>query len=237
MEERRGRSTELATAEVRQPEFDTQSASERVLVDATQKRLRRQRVLFFSVAAALGGFLFGYDTAVINGAVAAVQHQYQAGPLALGASVASALIGSAIGAWFAGQIADRIGRVRTMLLASGLFVVGSIGTGFAVSLVDFSAWRIVGGLAVGIASVVAPAYIAEISPAELRGRLASLQQLAIVLGIFISLLADFAIAAVAGSAQGAFLLGTPAWRVMFWVEVIPAAVYGLLALQIAESPR
>ena len=227
----------MATAEVREPEFDTLSASERVLVEATQERLRRQRVIFFSVAAALGGFLFGYDTAVINGAVAAVQQHYQAGALALGASVASALIGSAIGAWFAGQIADRIGRVRTMLLASGLFIIGSLGTGFALSLVDFSAWRIVGGLAVGIASVVAPAYIAEISPAELRGRLASLQQLAIVLGIFISLLADFAIAAVAGSAQGTFLLGTPAWRVMFWVEVIPAALYGLLALQIAESPR
>ena len=155
MEERRRRSPELATAEVRQPEFDALSASERLLVEATQKKLRRQRVIFFSVAAALGGFLFGYDTAVINGAVAAVQQHYQAGALALGASVASALIGSAIGAWFTGQIADRIGRVRTMLLASGLFVIGSLGTGFALSLVDFSAWRIVGGLAVGIASVVA----------------------------------------------------------------------------------
>ena len=213
------------------------TAYEPALVEAAQRNLRRQRVIFFSVAAALGGFLFGYDTAVINGAVAAVQSQYQAGTLALGAAVASALIGSAIGAWFAGHIADRIGRVRTMLLASALFVVGSIGTGFAISLVDFSAWRIVGGLAVGMASVIAPAYIAEISPAELRGRLASLQQLAIVLGIFISLLADFAIAAVAGSAQGVFLLGTPAWRVMFLAEVIPAALYGLLALQIVESPR
>jgi sugar porter (SP) family MFS transporter len=213
------------------------SAYEPALVEAAQSTLRRQRVIFFSVAAALGGFLFGYDTAVINGAVAAVQQHYQAGPFALGAAIASALIGSAIGAWFAGQIADRIGRVRTMLIASALFIVGSIGTGFAISLVDFSAWRIVGGLAVGIASVIAPAYIAEISPAELRGRLASLQQLAIVLGIFVSLLADFAIAGVAGSAQGVFLLGTPAWRVMFWAEVIPAALYGFLALRIAESPR
>lgn len=206
-------------------------------VEAAQRTLRRQRVIFFSVAAALGGFLFGYDTAVINGAVAAVQLHYQAGPLALGAAVASALIGSAIGAWFAGQIADRIGRVNTMLIASGLFVVGSVGTGLAFSLVDFSAWRVVGGVAVGIASVVAPAYIAEISPAELRGRLASLQQLAIVIGIFVSLLADFAIAAVAGSAQGPLVLGTPAWRVMFWVEVLPAVLYGVLAMQISESPR
>ena len=213
------------------------STDQSVVVLAEHRALRRQRVIFFSVAAALGGFLFGYDTAVINGAVAAVQHQYQAGPIALGAAIASALMGSAVGAWFAGQIADRIGRVRTMLIASGLFIVGSLGTGFAISLFDFSAWRIVGGLAVGIASVVAPAYIAEISPAELRGRLASLQQLAIVLGIFVSLLADFAIAGVAGSAQGVFLLGTPAWRVMFWAEVIPAALYGLLALRISESPR
>ena len=84
MEERRRRSPELATAEVREPEFDILSASERVLVEATHTRLRRQRVIFFSVAAALGGFLFGYDTAVINGAVAAVQQHYKAGALALG---------------------------------------------------------------------------------------------------------------------------------------------------------
>jgi sugar porter (SP) family MFS transporter len=198
---------------------------------------RSRRVILFSTIAAMGGFLFGYDTSVINGAVAAVQANYHAGPLALGAAVASALIGSAIGAWFAGQIADRIGRVRTMLIAAGMFVAGSLGTGLAVSLYDFAAWRILGGVAVGIASVIAPAYIAEISPAGKRGRLGSLQQLAIVIGIAVSLFADFAIASIAGSAQSTLVFGAPAWRVMFWVEVIPALLYGLLVLQISESPR
>src|SRR6202022_1762766 len=182
---------------------------------------RRRRVILFATIAALGGFLFGYDTSVINGAVGAVQAPYQAGPLALGAAVASALVGSAIGAWFAGTIADRIGRVRTMLIAAALFVVGSLGTGLAVSLYDFSAWRIIGGVAVGMASVIAPAYIAEIAPAEQRGRLGSLQQLAIVIGIAVSLFADFAIASIAGSAQSDFF-GAPAWRVLFWVGVLPA---------------
>jgi sugar porter (SP) family MFS transporter len=204
--------------------------------DDVEAAARRRRVILFSTVAAIGGFLFGYDTSVINGAVAAVQVHFQAGPLALGAAVASALIGSAIGALAAGPIADRIGRVRTMLIAAGLFVVGSVGTGFALTLYDFSAWRIVGGVAVGMASVIAPAYIAEISPAEQRGRLGSLQQLAIVVGIAVSLFADFAIASMAGSAQSDFF-GAPAWRVMFWVEVLPAVLYGLLVLQIAESPR
>ena len=165
--------------------------------DAAEAAARGRRVILFSVIAALGGFLFGYDTSVINGAVGAVQTNYQAGLLALGAAVASALVGSAIGALIAGPTADRIGRVRTMLIASGLFVVGSLGTGLAATLYDFSAWRIVGGLAVGMASVVAPAYIAEIAPARQRGRLGSLQQLAIVIGISVSLFADFAIATIA----------------------------------------
>jgi MFS transporter, SP family, sugar:H+ symporter len=198
---------------------------------------RRRRVILFSTIAALGGFLFGYDTSVINGAVGAVQAHYQAGPLALGAAVASALVGSAVGAWFAGQIADRIGRVRTMLIAAALFVIGSLGTGIAVTLYDFAAWRILGGVAVGIASVIAPAYIAEIAPARQRGRLGSLQQLAIVFGIAVSLFADFAIASIAGSAQNTLVFGAPAWRVMFWIEVIPAILYGLLVLQLSESPR
>ena len=226
----------MAIRAPRSEEFGTTTGPSPVAENA-ETAARRRRVILFSTIAALGGFLFGYDTAVINGAVGAVQAHFQAGPLALGTAVASALIGSAIGAWFAGPIADRIGRVRTMLIAAGLFMVGSIGTGIAVSLYDFSAWRIIGGVAVGMASVIAPAYIAEIAPAEQRGRLGSLQQLAIVIGIAVSLFADFGIAGIAGSSQSDLLFGAAAWRVMFWVELIPAALYGLLVLQIAESPR
>jgi len=154
----------MAIRAPRSEEFGTTTGPSPVAENA-ETAARRRRVILFSTIAALGGFLFGYDTAVINGAVGAVQAHFQAGPLALGTAVASALIGSAIGAWFAGPIADRIGRVRTMLIAAGLFMVGSVGTGIAVSLYDFSAWRIIGGVAVGMASVIAPAYIAEIAPA------------------------------------------------------------------------
>jgi MFS transporter, SP family, sugar:H+ symporter len=187
--------------------------------------------------AAIGGFLFGFDTAVINGAVGPVQTQFHANPFTIGLAVSAALLGSALGAVTAGRLADRIGRIRTMILAAVLFLIQSFGVGLAFSLVDFSIWRFVGGIAVGAASVIAPAYIAEISPASLRGRLGSLQQLAIVTGIFIAALVDLAIAAAAGGADKTWLLGLPAWRWMFLSEVIPAAIYLVGALQIPESPR
>jgi SP family sugar:H+ symporter-like MFS transporter len=155
-----------------------------------------------------------------------------------GFAVSSALIGSAVGALGVGQIADRIGRTRTMLIASGLFLLGSLGSGIALGINDFIVWRVMGGLAVGAASVIAPTYIAEVSPAHMRGRLGSLQQLAIVVGIFIALLCDYFITlAAGGSAENAFLFGIPAWRWMFWTEIPPAILYGIGAFVIPESPR
>lgn len=198
---------------------------------------RAQRVVAISLVAAIGGFLFGFDTAVINGAVSAIQHTFSASALTLGLSVSAALIGSAVGAWYAGQFADRIGRPRTMILAAILFLVQSIGAGLAVTLWDLSFWRFLGGIGVGIASVVAPAYIAEVAPASLRGRLGSLQQLAIVTGIFAALLCDFAVASLAGGSEQVWLLGAAAWRWMFFIEAIPAVIYGFLAMTIPESPR
>jgi len=195
------------------------------------------RVVLVAATAALGGFLFGFDTAVINGAVSAIGEVFGAGPFLLGFSVASALIGCAIGAWFAGRIADRFGRIRVMVLAAILFVASALGCGFAFGIWDLSFWRIVGGLGVGAASVIAPAYIAEVSPPEHRGRLGSLQQMAIVTGIFVALLTDAAIVAAAGSATAPWLLGIEAWRWMFLSELVPAVIYGLLALTIPESPR
>jgi len=135
--------------------------------------------------AAIGGFLFGFDTAVINGAVAAVQKQFHVGPVSLGLAVSSALLGSALGAIIAGRLADRFGRVPTMIMAATTFLIQSFGVAFSFTVYDFSFWRFIGGVAVGAASVIAPAYIAEVAPASLRGRLGSLQQLAIVVGIFI----------------------------------------------------
>jgi SP family sugar:H+ symporter-like MFS transporter len=195
------------------------------------------RVVLVAATAALGGFLFGFDTAVITGAVSASGEQFQTGPVLLGFAVASALIGCAIGAWFAGRIADRYGRIRVMVIAAILFVASALGCGLAFGVWDFSFWRIVGGLGVGAASVIAPAYIAEVSPPEYRGRLGSLQQLAIVSGIFVALLSDAAIVAAAGTATAPWLLGLEAWRWMFLAELVPAVLYGVLAFTIPESPR
>src|SRR5947209_5086235 len=138
------------------------------------------RLSLIAAVAAIGGFLFGFDTAVINGAVGPVQAHFNAGAVRLGLSVSAALLGSAVGAVIGGRLADLVGRTRAMLLTGILFLVQSFGVGLAFTLIDFSFWRFVGGVAVGAASVVAPTYIAEVAPARLRGRLGSLQQLAIV---------------------------------------------------------
>lgn len=194
-------------------------------------------VILIAAAAAMGGFLFGFDTAVINGAVLALKSEFGASSLGIGLSVSLALLGSAAGAFVVGPLADRIGRIRCMVIASILFTVSAIGSGAPVGLYDFIFWRILGGIGVGAASVIAPAYIAECSPAEMRGRLGSLQQLAIVIGIFAALLGNYGIASVAGSASAPFWFGFEAWRWMFWAEVLPAVMYGIFALIIPESPR
>ncbi len=195
-------------------------------------------VVLIACAAALGGFLFGFDTAVINGAVKAISNAFSANSVLTGFAVASALLGSALGALIAGTIADRYGRIKTMIIASILFTLSAIGSGIAVGVWDFIFWRALGGVGVGLASVIAPAYIAEVAPAHLRGRLGSLQQLAIVTGIFIALLSDYFIALGAGgTADAPFWFGVPAWRWMFWTEVPPAILYGVAALLIPESPR
>ncbi|QRP49182.1 sugar porter family MFS transporter [Amycolatopsis sp. FDAARGOS 1241] len=195
------------------------------------------RTVLVAATAALGGFLFGYDTAVINGAVKAVGQNFGASPFVLGFAVAAALIGCAIGAWFAGAIADRYGRIRVMWLAAIAFAISALGSGLSFSIWDLAFWRLIGGLGVGAASVIAPAYIAEISPAYLRGRLGSLQQLAIVTGIFVALLVDYALVAGSGGALDPLWFGLATWRWMFLSLAVPALAYGLLALTIPESPR
>jgi sugar porter (SP) family MFS transporter len=169
--------------------------------------------------------------------VAALGTAFQASSVAIGLAVSSALLGSAVGAFFAGQLADRMGRIKVMFVAAIFFVISAVGSGFAVGIPDFMFWRLLGGIAVGAASVIAPAYIAEVSPAHLRGRLGSLQQLAIVVGIFAALLSDYFIAVQAGSASAPFWGGVAAWRWMFLTEVPPAIIYGIGALMIPESPR
>ncbi|MBA4864998.1 sugar porter family MFS transporter [Streptomyces sp. PSKA54] len=194
-------------------------------------------VVFIAAAAAMGGFLFGYDSAVINGAVEAIRDRYDIGSATLAQVIAIALIGCAIGAATAGRIADRIGRIRCMQIASILFTISAIGSALPFSLYDLAFWRIVGGFAIGMASVIGPAYIAEVAPAAYRGRLGSFQQAAIVVGIAVSQLVNYAILNAAGGNQRGELMGLEAWQVMLGVMVIPAILYGLLSFAIPESPR
>jgi sugar porter (SP) family MFS transporter len=194
-------------------------------------------LLLVAGAAALGGFLFGFDTAVINGAVIALQNTFSSGAWGTGLAVSLALVSAAIGAFFAGQMADRFGRIRCMIIASILFLISAIGSGIPRNIYEFIAWRILGGFGVGAASIIVPAYIAETSPASLRGRLGSMQQLAIVLGIFVALLSNYSIVSFSGSAENPFWFGILSWKWMFWMEAFPAALYGILALFLPESPR
>ncbi|VEG40724.1 MFS transporter, sugar porter family [Mycolicibacterium flavescens] len=195
------------------------------------------RVVLIASVAALGGLLFGYDSAVINGAVAAVEDHFQISKAVTGVAVAAALIGAALGALVAGRLADKIGRLSVMKVAALLFFISAFGTGLATNVWMFTIFRIVGGIGVGVASVIAPAYIAETSPPRIRGRLGSLQQLAIVSGIFISLAIDALLAHLAGGSREELWLGMAAWRWMFLVMAVPAVVYGVLAFTIPESPR
>jgi SP family sugar:H+ symporter-like MFS transporter len=195
------------------------------------------RVVLIASAAALGGFLFGFDTAVINGAVDAVRGNFGLGAGQIGFAVSCALLGSAVGAWYAGPLADRFGRVRSMQVAALFLALSALGSGLVSGVASLVFWRLVGGIGVGMASVIAPTYIAEVSPAAVRGRLGSLQQLAIVLGIFAALLSDAWLAGSAGGAAHPLWFGLAAWRWMFLVAVVPALIYGSLVLGVPESPR
>ncbi|WP_462418771.1 sugar porter family MFS transporter [Kytococcus sp. Marseille-QA3725] len=195
------------------------------------------QVVMLALVAALGGFLFGYDSAVINGGVNAIQERYGLSSSMIGFVVAIALLGAMVGAWFAGALADRIGRTRAMVVAAVLFTLSAVGSYLTFSPWDLMVWRTLGGAGIGMASVLAPAYIAEISPAAIRGKLGSLQQLAIVIGLFAALLVDAWLAELADGAANDLWFGLEAWRWMFLSAVVPAVVYGVLALSIPESPR
>ncbi|MEV0201843.1 sugar porter family MFS transporter [Nonomuraea sp. NPDC050691] len=194
-------------------------------------------VVFITAAAAIGGFLFGYDSAVINGAVVGIQKYFRVGAVEIGIVVAIALLGSAVGAWVGGNLADRWGRTRTMQVAAILFAISSIGQMLPFGVWDLGVWRLLAGVAIGMASVLGPAYIAEVAPPAYRGRLGSFQQLAIVLGIAVSQLVNYALARVAGGNVNNPLWGLQAWQWMLGACVVPALLYLLFASTIPESPR
>ncbi len=195
------------------------------------------QIILLSIVAAIGGFLFGFDSGVINGTVDALQKSFNASSLNTGFNVASMLLGCAVGAFIAGTLSDKYGRRTVMLGTAVLFTASAWGSGIASSSGEFIVYRLLGGLAVGAASVICPAYISEIAPAAIRGRLASLQQLAIVLGLFFAFLSNYVIAQSAGGASNPFWFGFQAWQWMFWTELVPSLVFFAALLVIPESPR
>ncbi len=194
-------------------------------------------ILAICCVATIGGFLFGFDSGVINGTVDGLQVAFNSDSVGTGFNVASMLLGCAVGAAMAGRLADVYGR-RAMLICSAiLFIVSAWGSGIATSSFEFVIYRVLGGLAVGAASVMCPAYISEVAPARYRGRLSSVQQVAIICGLTAAFLSNYMIAGVSGSSLNVWWWGYEAWRWMFWIELIPASIFLITLLMIPESPR
>lgn len=204
-----------------------------------QQRLTSKLILVCATAA-VGGFLFGYDTSVINGAVSALASPdsgFGLSSFLSGFSVSCALIGCIGGAWFAGPLADRFGRVRVMQAAAVLFVLSAVASGFAPGFGLFVLARILGGVGVGFTSAIGPAYISEISPVARRGFLAGFQQLAITLGITASLIVNDIYATSSGGAAEPFWGGADTWRWMLVTTAVPGLIMFFLAFTLPESPR
>ncbi len=200
--------------------------------------------LGISLVAALGGFLFGYDWVVIGGAKFFYERFFEITqvPHLQGIAMSSALIGCIPGALFAGYVSDRFGRKKSLIMAAVLFFLSALGTGFSENFTTFMLYRILGGLGVGMASVVSPIFIAEVSPRHMRGRMVAMNQLNIVLGILVAQITNYLISKeVPANASDEFILnswnGQMAWRWMFWAETIPAGIFFVMGFFIPESPR
>lgn len=190
-----------------------------------------------TLVATLGGFLFGFDSGVINGTVEGLQVAFESESVGTGFSVASMLLGCAVGAFLAGRFADHYGRRTALFGAAVFFIVSAYGSGIATTSLEFIVYRILGGLAVGAASVMTPAYISEIAPAQIRGRLSTIQQIAIIVGLTAAFMSNYVIAQVAGSSLQPLWFGMEAWRWMFWMEIVPASIFFGALFTIPRSPR
>ena len=190
--------------------------------------------LFLSFVAAMGGFLFGYDTAVINGGEQQIQSAWGLSAFVHGLVMSSALWGTVIGALCGGKVCDRIGRKRTLFGVGMLYLVSAVWSAFALGPWDLMVARFIGGIGVGASSIAAPVYIAEISPAESRGKLGGLFQFNIVLGMVVSQFVNWGIGAAAAKGLAS---ADVTWRVMLGAEAIPALVFTLMTPFLEESPR
>ena len=189
----------------------------------------KRTLIFSSIIAALGGFLFGFDTAVISGTTDSLREVFDLSSLKLGFTVASALIGTIVGAMFIGPYTDKYGRRYILFIMAAFYFVSALGSGLAWNWHSFILFRFIGGLAVGGASVVSPMYIAEISPAKFRGRLVAVAQLNIVFGILIAYFSNYIISGIN--------LGEIEWRWMLIIETVPAALFFMFLFLTPRSPR
>ena len=206
-------------------------------------------VVGITLVATLGGLLFGYDTAVISGAEKSVQAylitSLGLGTIAHGATISSALIGCIIGGMISGLLASAMGRKKALMLAAVLFFISALGSGYPEALFFkvgeptmgllymFNFYRIIGGIGVGLASAICPMYIGEVAPADIRGRLVSINQFAIIFGMLVVYFVNWGIA----NGQSIEFINETGWRWMFASEAIPAAIFGILLFFVPETPR
>ena len=199
-------------------------------------------ILFLSAAAALGGFLFGYDTAVISGTISMVTTQFGLNVTLQGWYVGCALVGSIAGVSFAGMLSDRFGRKISLSLAALFFTVSAAGCAVSADITQLIVYRIIGGVGIGVASIISPMYISEIAVAKHRGRLVSLYQLAITIGFLAAYIVNFALLNYAGQGTPTDTLWskvfiTEPWRGMLGAETLPALLFLVILFFIPESPR
>ncbi len=222
-------STDLTTYQVAKVGFYSESFHFYRYTTPNQTFMKnRSYVIMITFIAALGGFLFGFDTAVISGANPFIQKYFQLDEAMLGWAVSSVIVGCIIGAFSAGFVSDIFGRKKVLISTAVLFTLSAIGTSLATDFDFFIAARILGGIGVGAASAMSPSYIAEISPAGQRGQLVSINQLTIVIGILVVYFTNYLFASS---------FGDDSWRWMLGSEAIPAVLFFLLLFIIPESPR
>ncbi|MHA6317647.1 sugar porter family MFS transporter [Altererythrobacter sp. CAU 1778] len=187
--------------------------------------------------ATIGGLLFGYDSGAVNGTQPGLKAAFALSEGGLGFTVGSLLIGCFLGAFFAGTLADVMGRRNVMRIAAVLFLVGALVQGLTGDHTIFVIARIAGGMAVGAASVLSPAYIAEVAPANIRGRMTTVQQVMIITGLTLAFLVNYLLAQLAGESTNEFWGGLQAWRWMYLMQAVPAAIFLVALFFIPESPR
>ena len=207
------------------------------MAESLRERGNLTFICLIVAVATIGGFMFGYDSGAINGTQEGLRQTFGLTEGQLGLTVSALLPGCALGAFLAGRFADIFGRRKVMMLAALVFIISALGSGAANSAALLAFARFFAGAAVGAASVLSPAYISEVTPAYIRGRLSSAQQVMIISGLTGAFLANYYLAQAAGSSLGAFWGGYPAWRWMFWVQAAPALLFLITLLAIPESPR